>query len=66
VSIPTSDMEALKLYLVAKAKREAWSDDEEFIAGDYAGGNFDDAYFGGTEDGETLLARHLLETFFGD
>ena len=28
-----------------------------------AGGNIDDAYYGGLEDGETSLARGLLERF---
>ena len=42
------------------AKRECWGDDEDFCAMDYCGGNFDDAYSGGVDDGETYLARVVL------
>lgn len=44
------------------AKRQCWCDDPEWEgANDYAGGNIDDAYSGGREDGESLLARKVLE-----
>ncbi len=43
------------------AARKCWSDNEDFSAYDYSGGNFDDAYQGGTVDGETWLARELLK-----
>lgn len=43
------------------AKRVCWSDNlEDFNPMDYSGGNYDDAYYGGTSDGETLLAREIL------
>jgi hypothetical protein len=45
------------------AKRQCWTEDEESedaIINDYAGGNIDDAYQGGVEDGETYLAREIL------
>ena len=44
------------------ARRETWDDDEseDFNPCDRSGGNFDDAYFGGQEDGETHLARDIL------
>lgn len=43
------------------AKRECWSDDPNFSPADYCGGNFDDAYYGGAEDGEALLAQEILK-----
>ena len=56
--------------LVAKlkeiAKRDCWYDDEEFCPNDYAGGNIDDAYYGGSKDGEAQLARTLLKEFFSE
>jgi hypothetical protein len=55
----------MKAMLEKIAKRKAWSDDEEFMVDDYAGGNIDDAYYGGTNDGEVLLSRALLK-LFGD
>ena len=42
------------------AERECWCDDEEFNPRDYSGGNFDDAYYGGSDDGEALLAKEIL------
>lgn len=35
--------------------------EEYYIAGDYAGGNFDDAYENGCADGETAVARYVLD-----
>jgi len=51
----------MKDKLTKLAGRECWSDDENFMVDDYAGGNFDDAYSGGVEDGEASLARELLK-----
>ena len=56
----------LKLRLQVLAKRKCWCDQEDFSACDYSGGNFDDAYSGGFEDGTATLAQELLETFFPD
>jgi hypothetical protein len=43
------------------AERQSWTEkDEDSIIDDYAGGNVDDAYHGGVEDGETYLAREIL------
>lgn len=53
----------MKAHLTALAARKCWSDDKEFMVDDYAGGNIADAYSGGADDGETLLARSLLEKF---
>lgn len=58
------NLAALKEHLMDIAKKKAWSDDEEFMVDDYAGGNIDDAYYGGASDGEVLLARQILEEFF--
>ena len=54
-------MEKLKLKLQELAKRTCWNDNEDFNAMDYSGGNFDDAYYGGEKDGQTELAREILE-----
>ena len=53
-------MDAILANLRALAKSKAWSDDEEFNAHEFSGGNFDDAYAGGTADGEIMLAREIL------
>ena len=53
----------LRAKLVDLAKKKCWCDDEDFMVDDYAGGNIDDAYSGGIEDGEILLARKLLNEF---
>lgn len=49
----------------ALAKEEVWADgldtEGDVIVDDYAGGNVDDAYQGGVNSGEVLLARRLLE-----
>ena len=43
------------------AATEAACDDEDFNPYDVSGGNFDDAYYAGSNDGEILLARSILE-----
>lgn len=43
------------------AVRKCWCDDPEFLVADYAAGNIDDAYYGGADDGESLLARFILK-----
>lgn len=53
--------EKIKELLEKLAKRDCWSDSpEDFNPMDFSGGNFDDAYFGGVEDGKAELARALL------
>ena len=46
------------------AKRQTWEDglaeDEYLNPQDFSGGNFDDAYAGGTRTGETDVARMVL------
>ena len=44
------------------ARRETWDEGEDggFNPYDFSGGNFDDAYQGGQDDGETHLAREIL------
>lgn len=42
------------------AETEAACDDEEFNPYDVSGGNFDDAYYAGSNDGEILLARQII------
>lgn len=60
------DPVALKEKLMLIAQIECWSDDEDFMPHDYAGGNIDDAYSGGTTDGEVIFARKLLKEFWGE
>lgn len=43
------------------AEQDSWSDDVDFMIDDYAGGNLDDAYYGGFKDGQIDLAREILE-----
>lgn len=53
----------IKEYLMVLANHKCWSDNEDFMVYDYAAGNIDDAYNGGVDDGEIMLARSLLDTF---
>ncbi len=53
-------MDELKARLEKLAKRKCWCDDEDSIIDDYANGNIDDAYGGGVDDGEAILAREIL------
>ena len=43
------------------AEQQVWSDDPEFLVDDYAGGNEDDAYYGGERAGEIQFARSVLD-----
>jgi hypothetical protein len=54
-------MEDLIEKLKKLAERECWRDEEDFNPYEYSGGNFDDAYYGGFEDGEACLAKMVLE-----
>lgn len=51
----------LKTKLEKLAQRECWCDKEYFVVNYCAGGNVDDAYWSGSRDGETALARTLLK-----
>lgn len=52
--------------LVKIANRPCWNTKrEDFCVDDYAGGNADDAFYGGENVGEVNLARSLLVEFFG-
>lgn len=42
------------------AERSVIFDDETGVVDDFAGGNVDDAYWKGVEDGHTYLARELV------
>lgn len=50
----------MKERLEKLAASECWSDDPEFMVDDYAGGNIDDAFYGGEHSGEVNLAREIL------
>jgi len=53
-------MEELKEKLNKLASRSCWNDHEDFIVYELAGGNIDDAYYGGYDDGQANLAREIL------
>ena len=53
----------LKAKLTILSAGICWSDDKTSEVDDYAGGNVDDAYNGGANDGRVLLARELLKEF---
>jgi hypothetical protein len=53
-----SNAEIEKLKNIAGQKMA--SEHEDFDPCDFSGGNFDDAYYMGTEDGEISLARDIL------
>ncbi len=54
-------MEEIKKELQELSTRKTWEDEEEFDVNGFSGGNIDDAYYGGQKDGETNLAKRLLE-----
>lgn len=54
----------IKEYLQKLASEKLSSEDEEFNPQDYCGGNFDDAWSMGQDEGFVLCARALLEKFF--
>lgn len=56
LKLTDKELEALK----KAACRATWTDDQDTIIDDYAGGNIDDAYQGGVDDGETIAAQYLL------
>jgi hypothetical protein len=56
-----ANIERLKAELQRLAAKKAWCDAEQFFVDDYAGGNINDAYYGGCNDGEIILARQLLD-----
>lgn len=47
--------------LVKLASERCATDDPEFMADDYAGGNIDDAFSCGRDCGQVELARELIE-----
>jgi hypothetical protein len=47
--------------LIKTAKLIPAASEEDFNAYDSSGGNFDDAYQIGVDDGEIYLARHILD-----
>lgn len=45
--------------ILNKSVEEIPSDEDDFMADDYAGGNIDDAWSGGEREGQVYYARHL-------
>ena len=52
--------EIIKKRLIEVARRESLFDNEKYSIFEESGGNVDDAYSLGLEDGEISLARELL------
>lgn len=59
-------MDNLKEYLKELASEHAHTDSNDFDIYGMCGGNYDDAYYSGTDDGQILLARQLLKEYFND
>ena len=57
--------EVMKL-IKEMAIKEIASDEEDFMVNDYAGGNIDDAYYLGFEDGQVSFARSIVEALGGE
>jgi hypothetical protein len=57
------NLNKLKEKLIKLSEKKCWCDDKDFMVYDYAAGNIDDAYYGGSDDGEVLLAREILKDF---
>jgi hypothetical protein len=56
-------MQRLFEKIQAKANEDAEIDRDDFTPDDIAAGNIDDAYYGGSNDGEILFARELMSFF---
>ncbi len=50
-------------FLQILSKQRAWSDNPSFSAFDHSGGDYDEAYNGGYNDGETILARYIIDKY---
>ena len=59
------NLHTLQHKLEELAKKEIWTDDDDYNPCEYSGYNFDDAFRGGREAGEVELARELLREWFG-
>lgn len=57
-------MEELKKFLEEIAKDDPRCEQEGFNPYDDFGGNMDDSFYGGMEDGRIYLAKAILEEFF--
>jgi hypothetical protein len=57
VDIPDEVIEKYKKI----ASQETWTEDEDFDPCSSSGGNYDDAYYAGSDDGHTQAARALLQ-----
>lgn len=51
----------IKAKLKKLADQKKHSDRDDFMPDDCAGGNIDDAFYGGWHDGEISLARSILK-----
>lgn len=62
--LDTNKLLSLKIELQEVAHKKCGSDNTDFDIYGSCGGNYDDAYDLGSNDGKILLARRLLEKFF--
>lgn len=53
-------VEKLKKMAETRVWADSLNNEQDVIVDDYAGGNIDDAYYGGYDSGETQLARIVL------
>ena len=51
----------IRTFLEQLASRRCWFEDEDTSIYDFCGGNYDDAYSGGWDDGAASLARSILK-----
>lgn len=63
--IPEATLQAVIDKILATSEKDMKSDDPEFNAYDYSGGNFDDAFQSGMDDGEILFAGELAAMLYG-
>lgn len=54
-------LEKVKAEFIVKSEERLISENEDFSAFDYSGGNYDDAYYQGCDDGEICKSREVVE-----
>lgn len=59
-------MQRLEVEISREASKELRMDDEDFIPSEHAGGNFDDAWMSGMQDGHIEFARILQKILDGE
>jgi hypothetical protein len=54
-------LEELETFIKLKSNKKSRSQDEDFNVYDWSGGNIDDAFSLGMDDGEIFFAREILK-----